>query len=168
MRLFQDPALHPFVIESRRGHNPTTGDSMCGKTLATDDTISAWQSFYQAASSPEESAKVWALLKLGSGVNGHIDTCHGGFLAVVLDEVIGTISEYERPPDKSTMTAFLKVDYKRPVPTPGYVLVKSWVEKREGRKIWARGSIEDGEGNILTVGDALFLVIEPLSARPKI
>lgn len=38
-------------------------------------------------------------------------------------------------------TKFLK-----PVKLPGVVVVRSRVIKKEGRKIWVRGSIEDGDG----------------------
>lgn len=101
-------------------------------------------------------------------MNGHIDTCHGGFLSVVLDEVLGTIAEYHRPAQELTMTAYLNVSYKRPVPTPGCILVKAWLEKKEGRKMWAKGVIEDGEGNVSTTGEALFLTVESIRPRPRI
>lgn len=169
-KLFQDPTLLPFVIDSRRSNviNPTTGDTMCGKTLATEDTITAWQSFYRDATKPGERPEVWGLLKLGSGVNGHIDTCHGGFLSVVLDEILGNVAEHEKPVDRSTMTAYLHVGYKKPVHTPGCVLVKAGLEKKEGRKIWVNGTIEDGQGNVSTTGEALFIVIDPAILKARI
>lgn len=158
------------MIDSRRSKvvNPTTGDSMCGKTLATEDTIAAWQSFYRDSTKPGERPEVWGLLKLGSGVNGHIDTCHGGFLSVVMDEILGNVAEHEKPVGKSTMTAYLHVGYKRPVHTPGYVLVKAGLEKKEGRKIWVSGTIEDGQGNVSTTGEALFIIIDPAILKSRI
>lgn len=84
---------------------------------------------------------------------------------MVLDDVIGTVADCERPEDKSTMTAYLKTDYRKPVTTPGIILARAWLEKQEGRKMWGRGVIEDGEGNVLAEGEALFLVVESL--RPK-
>ena len=163
--MFQDPTLAPFITESRRRENNTTGDTMCGKTLATDDTITAWQSFYRGS---KEGNEIITLMKLGSGVNGHMDTCHGGFLGVVLDEVIGTVAENERPKNMSTMTAYLNVDYKAPVRTPSIILVRAWLEKREGRKLWAKGTIEDGNGNVFTKGNALFIIIDPKILAAKI
>ncbi|PBP17650.1 hypothetical protein BUE80_DR011551 [Diplocarpon rosae] len=44
------------------------------------------------------------------------------------------------------MTAYLNVTYRKPVSTPGAVLVRAWVERVEGRKIFGRGVIEDGDG----------------------
>ena len=104
------------------------------------------------------------MAKLGTGLNGHIDTCHGGFVSVLLDEIIGTAAEYERPLGKTTMTAFLRVDYKKPIVTPSTVLCKAKVDKKEGRKMWGRGTIEDGEGVVLATGEALFVVVEKITA----
>ena len=108
------------------------------------------------------------VLKLGSGVNGHVDICHGGFVSLLLDEVIGTAAENVRQPDKSTMTAYLKVDYKKPVPTPGLVLCRAWIETTEGRKMFGRGTVEDGEGTVMATGEALFVVIEKITAKVKL
>ncbi|KUJ06481.1 uncharacterized protein LY89DRAFT_769369 [Mollisia scopiformis] len=164
--LFNDPILIPFTNDSRvpKSH---TGDSFCAQTLNTPTTISAWQSFHRLPSSSSPSAsnqstETLTVMKLGSALNGHPDICHGGFVSLLLDEVIGSAVEERRPRDKSMMTAFLKVDYKKPVKTPATVLCRAWCERGEGRKMWGRGSVEDGMGGVFAVGEALFLVVEKL------
>ena len=87
---------------------------------------------------------------------------------MVMDDVIGNAVDFERPEDKSTMTAYLKVDYRRPVKTPGVLLARGWLERKEGRKMWGRGTIEDSEGNVLADGEALFIVVEPLWPMEKL
>jgi len=101
-------------------------------------------------------------------VNGHVDTSHGGFLGVILDEVLGNAAECERPRDKATMTAYLKVDYKKPLRTPGKVLCRGNVEKKEGRKMLVKGTIEDYQGTVLAIAEALFLVVEPVKPLEKL
>ena len=44
----------------------------------------------------------------------------------------------------------------------------SILERMEGRKMWGRGAIEDGEGNVLADGEALFIVVEPLWPKEKL
>lgn len=66
------------------------------------------------------------------------------------------------------MTAYLKVDYKKPVRTPGIVLTRGVVVKKEGKKLWLRGTVEDGEGGILATGEALFIVVEKVKPLPKL
>ena len=165
--IFNDPTLQPFNTESRIP-KPSTAETFTSKTLATPDTIAAWQSFYKPATGDSKFCEIVALLSLGSGVNGHLDTCHGGFVSVILDEVIGTAAEYERPAEKSTMTAYLKVDFKKPVPTPSIILCRAWLEKVEGRKLWGRGTIEDGEGVVLATGEALFVIVDRVNAQQKL
>ena len=43
------------------------------------------------AEGPLAIQEVRTLMDLGNGVNGHPDICHGGFVATVLDEVIGIL-----------------------------------------------------------------------------
>ena len=54
-------------------------------------------------------------------------------------------------------TATMTVDYKAEISTPGVVLCRGWAESVEGRKIWVKGVVEDGEGRVLAVGRALFV-----------
>ena len=172
MALFSDPSLHPFTNDVK----PTsTGDTFVGRTLATPDTISASQFFHCHRAHPERGegaeapkGETLSLLKIGSGVNGHIDICHGGFVSLLLDEITGTAADSVRPQDKSTMTAYLKVDYKRPVPTPTVVLCRAWVERTEGRKMFTVGTVEDGEGGVYAKGEALFIVIPKVTGQVKL
>lgn len=168
LKLFSDPTLQPFTNESRIAKPTNTGDTFVARTLATEDTIIAWQSFHKIPASGTRKGESITILKIGSGVNGHIDICHGGFVSVLLDEVIGLAADDVRPRDKSTMTAYLKVDYKKPVRTPAVVLCRAWVEKSEGRKLFGRGTVEDGEGVVLAEGEALFVVVEKVTGLVKL
>ncbi len=76
--------------------------------------------------------------------------------------------ESERPRDKATMTASLKVDYKKPVRTPGTIPCRAWLEKREGKKMWESGTVEDVEGAIMAMGEALFVLVERVKPKEKL
>lgn len=158
--LFNDPSLQPFQTLSKLSH----GSTFVGETLSTPTTIRAWQSFYKAPppDSNNKTGSLYYLLSLGNGVNGHVDKAHGGFIGVLLDEVIGAIATNHCPPGSTTMTAFMKVDYKKPLDTPRVVLAKAWIEedRSQGRKIFGRGSVEDGEGGVFATGEALFLMVD--------
>ena len=160
--------MRAFTNESRVTKPDSTADTFVAKTLAAEDTIIAWQSFYKAADSSKKYGQVLSLLSLGSGVNGHVDTCHGGFISLLLDEALGLAAESARENDKTTMTASLKVDYKKPVRTPAIVLCRAWVEKRQGRKLWIRGNIEDGEGTVMSTGEGLFIIVERILPGEKL
>ena len=89
-------------------------------------------------------------------------------MSLLLDEVIGTAADNIRPQDKSTMTAYLNVNYKKPVPSPTVVLCRAWVEKRDGRKLYGRGTVEDGKGGIMATGEALFVIVEKVTGKVKL
>lgn len=160
--IFNDPTLQAFTA---REPQRKSFDTFMAKTLATKDTIIFWQSFRKLGAQYSDNVTV---LSIGGGVNGHVDTCHGGFIGVVLDEALGNAAESERPSDKASMTAYLKVDYKKPVRTPSKILCTAKVDRKEGRKMWVSGTIEDGEGTILTTAEGLFLVVEPVKPLEKL
>jgi acyl-coenzyme A thioesterase THEM4 len=167
-KLFSDPSLQAFTSGSRIVKTNTTESSFITRTLATDDTIIAWQSFYKPPGPGAGPGETVAIISLGSGVNSHVDTCHGGLVSVVLDEIIGSAVFLQRPIGTVTMTASLKVDYKKPIPTPSMILCRAYTEKIEGRKSWGRGTVEDGIGTALATGEALFITVEKVKPGRKL
>ncbi|KAF4612545.1 hypothetical protein G7Y89_g15588 [Cudoniella acicularis] len=166
--LFEDPTLLPYTnatFSSATG----TFNSFIGKTLATNDTIIFSQPFLKPPK-PESGQypEVLACLSLGSGVNGHHDTCHGGFVSVLLDEACGNAVLWETPDDKATMTAYLRVDYKKPVRTPGKILCRASVERKEGKKVWVKGSLEDGTGTVYATAETLFIATEQIKPLERL
>lgn len=67
---------------------------------------------------------------------------------------------YQRKEGQTALTAYLNIGYKKPVETPAVVLCRGWVERKEGKKVWGKATVEDGAGEVLATGDALFIVIE--------
>ncbi|ATZ54864.1 hypothetical protein BCIN_11g01860 [Botrytis cinerea B05.10] len=165
--ILEDHSLHPFLPSSRllKEHNC---DTLTAITLQTPDTISHSQFFYSPSDSSRSFGEVLALLSLGTHVNGHIDTAHGGFTGVILDDMIGCAALIAKPRDKTIMTAYLHITYKNPIPTPGVVLGRSWVDKQTGRKIFGKATIEDGNGLVLAIGEALFITMDRTKLREKL
>ena len=182
MTLLRDPQ-YTIVPTNSRTPKPTTEDSFFGSTLATSATIRACvtqlrsPSYEATGPMPPYPAisEVRTLLSLGSGVNGYPHIAHGGFVATVLDEVMGILlsvnKDYEEQrivsekilesgrsqPRFSTVTASLELTYRKPVPTPGIVLVRAWFESVNDKKHFVRGQIENGTGLVFTQARALFV-----------
>ncbi|KAK5943668.1 hypothetical protein PMZ80_004676 [Knufia obscura] len=106
------------------------------------------------------------LLSLSSpGLNGHPSTLHGGVTCAILDETMGLLIMLHDNNTKadgkeerdSLYTANLNVTYRAPVPTPGEVLVKTWLVGRQGRKWYSKGQIVDREGVVLAEADGLWV-----------
>lgn len=65
------------------------------RTLATAETVPVWQGFYRLPSKldsdDDDYGELRVLVVLGSGMDGHLHTAHGGVAATLLDEAMGTI-----------------------------------------------------------------------------
>jgi acyl-coenzyme A thioesterase PaaI-like protein len=103
--------------------------------------------------------RIWVFYKLGPALAGHHKVVHGGLSATLLDEVMA-VAAFPLVESRSLATAELTVMYKKPLPTESCVLVKGEQVKREGRKVWMEGSIEDAVGGKVFV-EARALYIEP-------
>lgn len=86
-------------------------------------------------------------LELSSpGVCSHPSTAHGGFVSTILDEAMAhtlvsyfpTLPEKVNEVRKTLFTSRLEVVFKRPVWTPGVLIVKSWCVAYKGRKYWMK------------------------------
>ena len=85
---------------------------------------------------------------------------HGGYIAACMDEMFGIAvshSDIKEP----CMTGTLKVIYRAPVPLQQEITFKGWVEREEGRKVFAKCSVVDNNNNLCCEGEAIFLKIDP-------
>lgn len=96
------------------------------------------------------------LLSLGPGIDGLKGRAHGGFNALVLDNITGSLASMIGN-STAPATARLEIDYVGPIDTPGVVLARAWATERSGRKTWVNGVIEDSSGRVLARGRALYI-----------
>ncbi len=81
---------------------------------------------------------------------------HGGAVATVLDDTMGTVLLIiERP----AVTANLNTDFRTPALLGRELDVEGWCEKIEGRKLHLAGRLLDGE-NVIAEASALFIEVE--------
>lgn len=96
-----------------------------------------------------------ALLDLGEDLCSYPGTLHGGLFAVLMDEVMGTAANFQA--QHGAFTIQFTTRYLKAIKTPQVVLVRGRVVKKEGRKIFVKGTIEDKDGNLLAEGDGIWL-----------
>ncbi len=73
------------------------------------------------------------------GPPGHV---HGGITAAAFDEVLGMAQARTGKPG---MTGTLTIRYRQPTPLHREVTFRGWVDRVEGRKIFAAGTLHAGE-----------------------
>lgn len=189
-RLLAQPNLRIHAPSSRLPKPSTTEDSLFAETLRTNRTISSALTFYPRPSPTDPHIPaISTLFALGDGLNGYPAVLHGGIVASILDEAMGILLSVdadrahvqavstghkvgETPEGIGAYTAELKIKYLSPVRTPGVLLAKARVVRREGRKIWIRAVVAQKSGQVdeldglmveCAVGEALF--VEPRSGK---
>jgi acyl-coenzyme A thioesterase PaaI-like protein len=109
------------------------------------------------------SPEVLCLMSLGPGLEAHPSIVHGGFQAVIFDEVMRLLVLVHEnnicgPELRSThFTVNMNVSYLAPVLIPGNVLVRSQLLGRQGRKWFTKADIVDGVGKVLTSAHSVWV-----------
>jgi len=107
----------------------------------------------------EGHGRCWSEFVLGSAYEGPPGRVHGGVSALVLDHMLGEAASEAL--SKARFTGTITVKYLRGTPL-GPLRCDAWIDRSEGVKVFARGTISDAEG--VTV-EAEGIFIEPVWAR---
>ncbi|KAL1860642.1 hypothetical protein VTK73DRAFT_7226 [Phialemonium thermophilum] len=173
-RLLQDEGLVLTVPESRRQQRSVRvdirTDAAFRQLLNTEDAIPLYLVLYRPPSPQEQPSgpqkgpvtEVLGIIRLGAGVSGFPNVCHGGIVGTLLDEIMGELItvnlKHRTIPSLSFMTAYLNITYLRPVRAPSAVLARARLVRLEARrKLRAVATIEDGNKTVLAKAEALFV-----------
>ena len=98
-------------------------------------------------------------------------TVHGGIQAVLLDEVMGMTARLSLDADADadedgvlTVTAELRLKYRKPVPVGPTLVVRGSLVRSEGRNLFIAGQILGPEQEVMTEAEGRFRVLE---RRPR-
>lgn len=101
-----------------------------------------------------ESRVVTGYVTLTEAYNGPPwNLAHGGIIAHVFDELLGIATLFAAA---GGYTASLTVHYRKPTPILEPLELRGWVERVEGRKVFAKGEIRTG-GVVTAEADGLFI-----------
>lgn len=100
-----------------------------------------------------EDDRIEGTLTFGPFFLGGGGAAHGGAILTVFDEVLGVLATAG---GKAARTAYLRSDFRSPVPLGTSVRVRAWVDRVEGRKRFIRGDMWVGETLCAEV-DSLFV-----------
>ena len=96
--------------------------------------------------------------RLGPEYQGGKGFIHGGIIATVLDEAMGKVCRFS---EVRAVTAELTIEYLKPVPVDGDIVVEAFEERRNGRQLFHQGEIRNAAGEVLVRGRGRFVVIDP-------
>ncbi|KAL8825364.1 MAG: hypothetical protein Q9191_004463 [Dirinaria sp. TL-2023a] len=152
--LLNSPDIVDISLPTRR---PAHLNPLITSTLRTETTIRAWKSLHtrDIEDATHQSRTFFLMLSLGNGLQGHKGALHGGIFGVLIDQSNHICALSVAP--LSIMTAQMDLRFKKSVPVPGVVLCRSVIVRREGRRIWIRCTIEDGEGGLFCESESLWV-----------
>jgi acyl-coenzyme A thioesterase PaaI-like protein len=103
-----------------------------------------------------EGQRVLAAARFGSAYEGPPGCVHGGWVAAAFDELLGFAQSLTGSPG---MTGTLTVRYRKPTPLHSDLALEAWVDRVEGRKIFASGVMRAGE--LLTAeAEGIFISVD--------
>ncbi len=86
---------------------------------------------------------------------------HGGVVAMVLDELLGAVNACL---GLGAFTGTLTIRYERPTPIATDLVLESWVDRTEGRKVFTVGTISVG-GEVTARAEGVFIRVDPAALR---
>jgi uncharacterized protein (TIGR00369 family) len=113
----------------------------------------------------DAAQRIRGTFRLSADYQGGAGFVHGGIIATLLDEVMSKVSRFR---EDHAVTAELAIEYLKPVPVDGELIVEGWEVDRNGRALLREGEIRDGSGAILARGKARFVQIDLEALRKKL
>jgi acyl-coenzyme A thioesterase PaaI-like protein len=89
--------------------------------------------------------------------NGPPGGVHGGMIAGVFDELLGSVCVLN---DVAGFTGTLSIRYRSLTPIEAPISMRGWVDRAEGRKTFARGTFHDGD-TLCAEAEGVFIGVEP-------
>ena len=106
-----------------------------------------------------DDKSIFAKITFDEHKEGGQGILHGGAISAVLDEAMGTAA-FER--GKPGYTATMTYNYHSHIPLFQEVTIRAWVEKIEGKKVFAACETILTDGTIAVTGTGLFIASEKL------
>ncbi|OKL60809.1 hypothetical protein UA08_03909 [Talaromyces atroroseus] len=125
----------PYIVTLRRRNLESISSLLPTEPPVIDATS-------KRAFTPSRPPDTITLVSLSTpGLSGHTSTVHGGVVATLFDEAMylavdAYLSSSSSAHDHKIYTAQLNVRYRKPIHTPGLLVIWSWCVARAGRKTW--------------------------------
>ncbi|KAI8991173.1 HotDog domain-containing protein [Mycotypha africana] len=102
------------------------------------------------------------VLHLGKKLCGHEGIIHGGLAATILDETLCYLGYPALAPNKVVFTANLNINYRKPILSNQWVVIKAKLDKKEEYKAHVSASIRSlKEDALLTEATCLLIAPKP-------
>lgn len=100
---------------------------------------------------------VKCVLHLEKRFQGATGFAHGGIIATLLDEAMAKSNGLG---GTRAVTLRLEARYRKMVPIKRELHLTGWRTAKRGRKLYLRAELHDAQGNLLSEGRGLFLIVK--------
>jgi acyl-coenzyme A thioesterase PaaI-like protein len=90
----------------------------------------------------------------GEAYEGPPDSVHGGIIASSYDQMLAFACMAH---DAGGPTATLTVQFRKPTPLRVPLRFEAWIDRIEGRKVFARGTCHTPDGEVVSESEGLFV-----------
>jgi uncharacterized protein (TIGR00369 family) len=106
--------------------------------------------FFHSKEQTNRNESVVVDLKIGTRLNGYGGVVHGGVISLVLDTALGfaCIGLLEDE-DSIAVTASLKIDFLAPLKEGSEAVVRVYLDRIEGRKLFFAAILENKDGSVV-------------------
>ena len=110
----------------------------------------------------DKNERVVVAIKLGTRLNGHNGVVHGGIISLLFDSsmgfaYVGLLEDSE----EIAVTANLKIDFRAPLNEGSEAVIRVYLDRIEGRKIFFSAVLENNDGSVVYAqARSLFLKID--------
>ncbi len=106
--------------------------------------------YYRRTEDGALAGKIW----FGPGAEGPPGHAHGGSMAALLDDAMGTAGWISGHP---VVAANISIDFRSRLPLKSVVTLEAWVERTDGRKVYTKGRLLSADGEVHAEGTGLFI-----------
>ena len=110
----------------------------------------------------DERQRIIGHFRIGAEYEGGSGFLHGGIIALLLDEAMGKACRFH---GEQAVTADLRIEYLRPIPSGQEIVVEGFILRREGRQLYHEGEIRNADGVVLARGHGRFVAVDPEKHR---
>lgn len=105
-----------------------------------------------------DSQHIRGQVTLSRFYQGAAGSAHGGVVALVMNEILGTLAN--RPEGPMRIAAYLHIDFRSSTPLGQPLIGEAHVDREEGRKLYLVGTLAHGE-KVVAEAQGLFLAPRP-------
>lgn len=165
MKMRPEEMFHASTLDSHAVFGPLHGPGL----IERFDVYKHVSNNHSKDTQYDKNERVVVAIKLGTRLNGHGGVVHGGIISLLLDSSMGFAYVGLLEDSKEiAVTANLKIDFRAPLNEGSEAVIRVYLDRIEGRKIFFSAVLENKDGSVVYAhARSLFLKIDKSKVMKK-